>query len=171
MVNVRDMVTFDDVEQALVEAMHLWRRTPGQLGPGGRSIKISGSGYASMQIGLGFGKDGPWELADRDLYGPEVDKDAPIRPAPLSRAEVARRDAISSWLALVPEQHRRLVTLAVAQMARTGHKSPGFKDLLRPMGMERGTEGLRKRYNRALYGIAQHLNCSADARKAAGLRT
>ena len=159
MVNVRDaasdqgVITFDEVERAMVEAIELWRRSPGS----GR-----GSPWAA---------DAPWDLGDQPLYGPDVDKDVPLRPAPLTRAEVAVRDAVSGWLELVPEQHRRLVSLAVNQMARKGYKSPGFKELLRPMGMERGAEGLRKRYNRALYGIARHLNCNATARKAAGLRT
>lgn len=143
------IITFKDVEQRLVEVMELWRRTPGQ----GR-----GSPFAS---------DGPWELADRELYGPDVDKDVPLRPAPLTRAEVAERDRVTAWVELAPERDRRLVSLAIVQMSRKGYKSPGFKELLPKMGLRLGADGLRKRYNRAIYKIASELNLQADARRAA----
>lgn len=147
-----DLVTFRDVETALVEAVELWRRSPGE---GGRSP---------------WGKDAPWDLGDQPLYGPDVDKDAPVRPAPLTRAEVGVRDAVSGWLELVQERDRRLVGLAVNQMARLGYRSPAFMELRRAMGVELGADGLRKRYNRAVHVIAQHLNLHGEARKAAGLR-
>lgn len=165
-----DVVTFKEVEQALVEAARLWWRTPDKIGPSGRNILISGSGGTGIQIGMGFGKDGPWELADRDLYGPDVDKDAPIRMAPLSRAEVAVREAISAWLLWAPERDRRLVAVAVRQMAARGYKSPKFMELRRAMGIALGADGLRMRYNRAVTGIARELNCNEPARKAARLR-
>lgn len=152
-VPLADVVTFAEVEQAMVETIELWRRSPGS----GR-----GSPWAS---------DAPWDLGDQPLYGPDVDKDAPVRPAPLSVDEVAIRDARSAWGELLSdERSRRLLWLAVNQMARTGHKRPGFKELLRPMGVAHGADGLRKRYNRAVYAIASHLNLHASARKAAGLR-
>jgi hypothetical protein len=148
-----DVVTFAEVERAMVETIELWRRSPGS----GR-----GSPWAS---------DAPWDLGDQPLYGPDVDKDAPVRAAPLTRAEVAVRDARSAWLELLPdERNRRLVSLAINQMARRGYKSPAFRELLRPMGIEHGADGLRMRYNRAVYAIARHLNLKSAARKAAGLR-
>lgn len=146
------VISFKDVERGLVEVMELWRRTPDS----GR-----GSPFAS---------DGPWELADRDLYGPDVDKDVPLRPAPLSRAEVAERDRVSAWIELVNERDRRLVSLAIVQMSRRGYKSPGFKELLPEMGLRLGSDGLRKRYNRAIYKIASALNMQADDARAAGER-
>lgn len=165
-----EVVTFKEVELALVEAARLWWRTPGTLGPSGRGgMPASGTGDG-IQTGIGFGKDGPWELADRDLYGPDVDKDAPIRAAPLSRAEVAVREAISAWLLWAPERDRRLVAVAVRQMAARGYKSPKFMELRKAMGIDLGADGLRMRYNRAVHGIAQKLNCDAGAVKAAGLR-
>lgn len=150
--DMHDVVTFKEVEQAMVEAMELWRRSPGS----GR-----GSPWAA---------DAPWDLGDQPLYGPEVDKDVPLRPAPLTRAEVGVRDAVSAWLQIVPERDRRLVGLAINQMARTGHRSPAFKDLRGPMGIALGADGLRMRYNRAIHAIARYLNLHATARKAAGLR-
>lgn len=148
-----DVVTFAEVEQAMVETIELWRRSPGS------------------ERGSPWAADAPWDLGDQPLYGPDVDKDAPVRAAPLTRAEVAVRDARSTWGELLSdERSRRLLWLAVGQMARTGHKSPSFKELLRPMGVAHGADGLRKRYNRAVYTIARHLNSHHAARKAAGLR-
>lgn len=152
-VAAEELVTFKDVERAMVDAVELWRRSPGS----GR-----GSPWA---------KDAPWDLGDQPLYGPDVDKDAPIRLAPLTRAEVAVRDAVSAWGEHAPERDRRLVWLAVNQMARTRHSRPSFKELRGPMGIDLGADGLRMRYNRAVTAIARFLNCNADARKAAGLRS
>lgn len=159
------VVTFADVETAMVEAIELWRRSPG----GDRGSPFAG--------------DGPWQLmtregvaGDYDARGGIVDTDgtrvadtAPPR-MPLSRAEVGVRDAVSGWLELVQERDRRLVALAVNQMARMGYRSPAFLELRRAMGIALGADGLRKRYNRAVYGIASHLNSHANAREAAGLR-
>ncbi|MBN8843266.1 MAG: hypothetical protein J0H88_08455 [Sphingomonadales bacterium] len=147
------LISFKDVERAMVEMIELWRRSPGS----GR-----GSPWAA---------DAPWDMGDQPLYGPDVDKDVPLRPAPLTRAEVAVRDAISGWHLLVVERDRRLVILGVNQMSRYGYQSPKFKELRAAMGVTLGADGLRMRYNRAVSAIAQYLNCNATARKAAGLRT
>jgi hypothetical protein len=130
--------TFDMVEERLVEAVHLWRRSPG----GGRSP------YAT---------DGPWELAASDLWGPDVDKDAPLRPLPLRRREVAARDEASAWLLFVPERDRRLVVLAVTALA-SGFSQVPWMRLRKPMGVPFGAHGLRKRYCRAIQSICNRIN-------------
>lgn len=130
--------TFDMVQERLVEAVHLWRRSPGD----GRSP------YAT---------DGPWELASSDLWGPDVDKDAPLRPLPLRRREVAARDEASAWLLFVPERDRRLVVLAVTALAK-GYKQVPWMDLRRPMGVKLGADGLRMRYGRAIRRICERLS-------------
>lgn len=152
MVLVDDAVwTFNQVEAALVEAVVLWWRSPGS----GR-----GSPWAS---------DGPWELMLRETHVGDYDasggdrEDAPApRPVPLSRADVARRDAITAWLDYVAERDRRLVAIAVRQMASTGHRSPGFLKIKQRYGADIGG-ALRKRYNRAIYAIAEKLNCTGFA--------
>jgi hypothetical protein len=130
--------TFDMVEERLVETVHLWWRSPG----GGRSP------YAT---------DGPWELVKRDLWGPDVDKDAPLRPLPLRRREVAARDEVSAWLLLVPERDRKLVVLAVTMLAK-GHSQVQWMELRKPLGVSFGADGLRMRYSRALQTICKRLN-------------
>lgn len=142
-----DAWSFDDVEAALVEAVRLWWRSPGS----GR-----GSPWAS---------DGPWELmlretdqGDYDAIGGDRMDSAPVRSLPLSRADIARRDAITAWMNWVPDRDRRLVHIAARQMAATGWRSPGFLKIKLRWGHQLGG-ALRKRYNRALYTIAENLNC------------
>jgi hypothetical protein len=137
--------SFEDVEERLVEAAHLWMRSPG----GGK---------------WPFAGDAPWHLADRELYGPDVDKDVPIRPLPLIRKEIALRDEASAWLVHAPERDRRLVCLAVMDKARRGR--PSWKRIKRAMAIRFGENGLRMRYERAIQSIAVALT-KAGVRNAA----
>ena len=128
---------FADVEERLVEAALLWQRSPG----GGR---------------WPFAGDAPWHLADRDLYGPDVDKDAPIRPLPLIRAEIAKRDEASAWLVYVPDNNRRLTALVVVEKARNNGRVSWHR-IRRTMKIPYGNEGLRRRYERSITAIAKAL--------------
>jgi hypothetical protein len=130
--------SFDMVEERLVETVHLWRRSPG----GGRSP---------------FATDGPWQLVKREVYGPDVDKDAPLPRLPLRRSEVAERDEASAWLLLVPERDRRLVVMGVTALASGFSQIPWMR-LRKPLGVTFGAHGLRKRYSRAIQTICTALN-------------
>lgn len=133
-----DFWTFDSVQERLVAAMVLWKRSPG------------GGSWP-------FASDGPWHLVTFELYGPDVDKDAPLRPMPLTRAEVEERDQVSEWLRLVPDRDRRLVILGIAQLA-SGRARIDWMGLRRPMGVAMGADGLRMRYSRAITAICKSLN-------------
>ena len=136
--NLEGYWSWEMVEQCLVETMRLWRRSPGD----GR---------------WPFASDGPWHLVKRELYGPDVDKDEPVRPLPLSRADVRRRDQASGWLLEVPERDRRLVCLALLHRARGAKQVPWGK-LKRAMGIELGSDGLRRRCERGITDICKALN-------------
>ena len=165
-----DFWTFEAVEERLVEAMLLWRRSPG----GGR---------------WPFAGDGPWALITRRVRMAEgipsalkpseqhelvqaflrEDDEAETRQwhgrdrrGALTRDEVARRDEASEWLRLVPEADRDLVVLALGFLA-SGQKRVPWMRLRRPLGVKFGADGLRKRYHRALAGVAERLN-AADFR-------
>lgn len=131
-------MSFDDVEARLVEAVRLWRRMPG----GGR---------------WPFAGDGPWQLVTREVYGPDVDKDAPVRERPPTRAEIAAMEEASEWLLLVPEADRRLVALAIGRLAR-GEKRVAWAKLKAAMGVRHGADGLRMRYSRAISRVCEVLN-------------
>jgi hypothetical protein len=131
-------LTFDDVQERLVETIRLWWRMPG----GGR---------------WPFASDGPWHLVRAELYGPDVDRDAPLRPLPLRRAEVTEMEEATEWLTLIPDADRRVVVLGLIYLAK-GRKQIPWSRMLKPMGLRHGAHGLRKRYDRALSALAFRLN-------------
>lgn len=141
----RTFWTFEAVQDALVEAVDLWRRSPG----GGR---------------WPFAGDGPWQWVRNDVewghYG--NDPDAVPRSLPLTRAEVAMRDERSGWLAIVPERDRKLVVAAVGQLAR-GAARVDWMRLKVVLGVPFGADGLRMRYGRALARVCGVLNASVLA--------
>jgi hypothetical protein len=127
------------VEAALVEALQHWRRMPGS----------GGSPFAA---------DGPWHLIvpDWNDWGAH-DREAPMPRIPLTRDQVSRMQAVSAWIMFVPERDRRLVVLAIRQLA-AGAKRIDWIKIRKPMGVALGADGLRMRYSRAITAICVQLN-------------
>lgn len=152
--------TFEAVEERLIEAIELWKRSPGGgLGPS------TGNGYAT---------DAPWQLLTRatrasagdmaamDLWRIEQEEAAKHggqarRIMGLNAEEVARRDEASEWLRFVPLQDRTLVVLALHHLAAGASRVPWMR-LKHALGIKFGADGLRKRYSRAITGIAVALD-------------
>lgn len=139
--------SFNMVRDELVEAMRLWRRSPGD----GASP---------------FATDGPWHLMLRDVNvgdydargGDGTSSDVALRPLPLTRDEVARRDAVSEWLRFIEKaEDRKLVVLAVGWLER-GRTTVPWRKIRRVLGIPFGEHGLRKRYERAINAICIGLN-------------
>ena len=142
-----DWWTFEAVQEALVEAVGLWRRSPG-------------SGASP------FATDGPWQWmvregakGDYDARGGfDTSSDVPLRPLPLTRDEVAKRDAVSEWLGFVgAAQDRKLVVMATEYLARGRQRVP-WRTIKHRMGIKFGEGGLKKRYDKSLFAIAAALN-------------
>lgn len=156
-----DFWTFDAVKERLIEAMLLWKRSPG----GGK---------------WPFAGDAPWQLMTRrtrvlvgiegGLKGRELQlfmqaEDAEEtrqwqgrdRPGPLSRDDVARRDEATEWLTWVAEDSRKVVVAVLAQLAR-GAQRIDWARVKREIGSEGGNKGVYRRSTRALSGIAERLN-------------
>lgn len=139
--------TFDLVREALVDAMRLWHRSPGE----GR---------------WPFASDGPWHLMTRDLHAGDYDarggfdgsSDVALHPLPLTREEVARRDAISEWLQFVPATDDRILVSLCCHYYARGYRQLPWGKIKRRMKVERGKGGLRKRFERAIGVIATDLN-------------
>jgi hypothetical protein len=147
----------------LIDALMLWKRSPG----GGK---------------WPFAKDAPWHLmtrrtrlsaADykqgrelqlhmqaRTTRKPSAGKGARSR-GPLSRDEVARRDEATEWLTWMAEDARRVVILALAQLAQ-GREAIDWRRVKAALGTARdrqqgrlsalfaGDSGVAERLNRAL---------------------
>lgn len=156
---------FADVEGRLVEAALLWRRTPA-------------SGFTPSR-GSPFATDAPWHLltrraragSDWEAWRVEIEE-AAVEAARdkgafaasegwqgmgLTSAEVARRDEASEWLALVPDADRLLVVEAVWWMGSTGRRVDWAR-MMRLLGVERGRDGLRMRYVRAIRELVRAVN-------------
>ena len=133
------------VEAALVEALQHWHRMPGS----------GGSPFAA---------DGPWHLIvpDWNDWGAH-DREAPMPRIPLTRDQVTRMQTVSTWIMFVPERDRRLVVLAIRQLA-AGAKRIDWIKIRKPMGVPLGADGLRKRYSRAITSICARLNGAPSAK-------
>lgn len=147
-------LTFDEVEERLIEAMDLWHRSPGE----GR---------------WPFASDGPWHLvvpdasdagrAEHILNAEREGKAAAETPRrlPLLLAEVERRDRTSEWIGHAPERDRRLVTLVLAHKARSDRPvkwSRIRQQLIKAGEASISARGLGMRYSRAITAIAKSLN-------------
>ncbi|MFN3943905.1 MAG: hypothetical protein ACK4K7_03100 [Allosphingosinicella sp.] len=132
-------MTFAMVEERMVEAMVLWRRSPDRE-----------RGWHRMRA---FWPD----IVRHNWFGDYADTEAEPRPLPLTRAEVAERDEASEWMRFVPERDRRLVVMALMCLARGEARVP-WRRLLQPLGLRMGADGLRMRYARAIEKVANALN-------------
>ena len=157
--------TFEAVEERMVEAIELWRRSPGGgLGP------RTGDGHAT---------DAPWKLLTRkarasaggmsewDIWALEWEEAKRGSPSQrvmgLNAEEVERRDEASEWLRFVPPADRELVVAALHHLVNGATRVPWMR-LKHRMGVKFGADGLRKRYSRAIAAIAEALN-RADFRE------
>lgn len=149
-----DFLTFDMVQERLVEAMITCWRLPDRE----RGLLRARS------------KDGPWHLilpdaADYDggRGAAEQRADAVLRTAALTRQEVAEMEEAFGWVEVLTPGERKLVALVIRQLARGG-RQVSWRDLLRPMGLRHGSDGLRKRYARSINAIC----CSKNGSFACG---
>lgn len=150
-IDVVEWWTFDLVREVLVEAAELWRRTPGE----GR---------------WPFAGDGPWHLMSRD--GAAGDYDArggfdtssgvAVRPLPLGTEECDRRDEVSEWLRFIPEAADRRLVAVCCSFYASGSKQLPWSKIMRVLGVQRGKDGLRKRFERAIGAIATGLNAAGN---------
>jgi len=144
-------LSYDDVREALVEAVELYRR------------------YAAVGR-FPFASDGPWHLIsreDRDAYTGGDKSPARMPRLPLSKAEVARMRERLEWLLLVPDDiDRRIIVLAIEKLTNGGSRVP-WGELVRPMGVALGPDALRMRYVRALGALTRRVNLVMKERKTA----
>lgn len=154
-----DFWTFDAVKERLIDAFELWRRSPG----GGkwpfasdapwhlmtRRTRLSAADYkAGRELQLHIQREDDEEARRRD--GRE-------RSGPLNREEVARRDEATEWLTWMAEDARRVVVLALTQLA-SGREAIDWKIVRKRLGTEVASNGMWKRYSRAITAVANRLN-------------
>lgn len=141
--------TFAMVEERMIEAVRLWWRSPGRVGPGS---------------GNPFARDIPAQLIVREAWLGDYDarggdgssSDVPLQSAALSREDVEQRDRVSEWMIHVPDRDRALVH-AVLRAKASGRRVDWL--LMRSVaGVRIGADGVRRRYCRSIEAVLHGLN-------------
>lgn len=136
-----DFFTFDMVQDQLVQAMEYQGRLP-------------------RDGGWPFASDGPWHLIVKDWWDWGAHDERPMPRVPLTDAQIALMWATFEWLSHIPSpDDRRLVGMALRNLA-AGRKTVPWTKLLKPMGVKRGADALRKRYSKAISVICEALNAA-----------
>lgn len=140
--NDAGLLTFNDVEARLVEAMQfLWQLPDRERG--WLHVKAS---WPDVLRHTWFGD-----------YG-DTDPDAPEPKLPLSRAQIAAMDEALGWLDPVPVDDRKLIGLALRRLAAGADQVPWAK-LIAPMGVNHTNgDALRMRYERAMGDVTRRVN-------------
>jgi hypothetical protein len=140
------VMSFYDLEDRLVEALRIcWRDNDRERG--WQHVK---SAWPEIMR-----ED---DRGDYDARGGDAtSSDVTIRPASLTRQDVADMEQAFGWLDAVDPTDRRLIGFAINELAR-GKREISWVKLLRPMGLPRGSEGLRMRYGRAMTSICKAVN-------------
>jgi hypothetical protein len=134
-------LSFYDVEDRLVEAMLTCWRYPDRE-RGWQRIR-SAWPEISREVDAG----------DYDARGGDgSSSDVALRPASQTRVEVAEMEEAFGWLDAIAPDDRKLVGLAIVQLAR-GKREVSWTDMMARMGVTRGADGLRMRYGRAINAI------------------
>jgi hypothetical protein len=132
------------VEERLVEAMALWRRSPDRE-----------AGWLHVRaFWPEVLRSGVFQIVGGEIDYPEEKPE--LRPLPLTRAQVKEMTEASEWMAHVPEDDRRLLAIALAYKVQG--KQPQWLKIKRRLGIAYGAHGLRKRYSRAITAICVALN-------------
>jgi len=145
---VRDtgLLTFGDVEERLVAAMLICWRQPNRE-RGWQQLKaVWPDVFRHTALG-------DWGDTVDGVSNPD------LRPASATRADIAEMEEAFGWLDHVDPADRKLIGLAISRLAGGAAQIPWLK-LLRPMGLARGAEGLRKRYERAMGAMVRRINGS-----------
>jgi hypothetical protein len=150
--------TFDAVEERLIEAMLLWRRSPG-----GGKWPFAGDAPWQLMTRATRIEEGGFKGRDRQLRMQAEDAEEAQRMegrerwGALNRDEVERRDEASEWLGWIGEESRKVVVLALTQRARGGDQVDWARIRLQ-LGLTIGRFGMYRRYTRAITAIVKRLN-------------
>lgn len=139
-------MSFAEVEARLVEAIRVtWRG-----GDRERSWLTVRCGWPEI---VREATAGDYDARGGDL----ASSDVRLRPASLTRAEVAAAEEALGWLGGVDGDDGRLIGLALRALARGEARVP-WRALLAPMGLSIGAYGLSRRYQRAMARVVARAN-------------
>ena len=143
-------VTFDSVEERLVEAWGFLRRMPDREAGWLKDVRAS-SIYERGQLS----RQELWALYQLD--SDDYDSDARPRMPGLRSVEVDRMDQALGWIGWVDSRDRKLVGIILGQL-HSGASRPAWKSAAKAIGWAGHTDTLAKRYSRAITRIAVKLD-------------
>ena len=145
------LYSFADVEERLVEAMLVMRRLSDREA-GWLRVKASWPDIIRDH-----------EAGDYDARGYLGNSsDIPLKPLPATRRDIAMMEEAFAWVLAAKPDDRKLIALAIGALARGEKRVPWMK-LRKPMGLTRGADGLRMRYERAMRKVVKAANASISA--------
>ena len=141
-----DFLSFDDVQDRLVEAMLTCWRYPDRE-----------RGWQTLRCA--------WPEISRDVLAGDYDADGSdvistdgaFRAASQTREDIAEMEEAFGWLDAVAPDDRKLIGLAVRELA-SGKREVSWSKLKAAMSITRGSDGLRMRYCRAITSICNVRN-------------
>lgn len=140
--------SFSDVEERLVEAMLVMKRLSDREA-GWLRVRASWPDIVREH-----------EAGDYDARGYLGNSgDIPLRPLPATRKDIAMMEEAFAWVLAAKPDDRKLIALAIGALAR-GEKRVPWMQLRKPMGVTRGADGLRMRYERAMRKVVKAANAS-----------
>lgn len=141
-----ELLSFEDVQERLVEAMRICWRHPDRE----RGWQFVRSAWPEVMRE---------PVADEHgVHIKPVIDDVQIRPASLTRADVARMEEAFGWLDHVQPADRKLIGVAITALARGDTRVP-WGELTGPDGSLSGSaDYARIRYGRAMSRLCNRLN-------------
>lgn len=143
-------ITFDGVQERLVEAWGFLRRMPDREAGWLMDVRAS-SIYERGQLS----RQELWELYQIDSA--DYDRDALPRMPGLRSVEVDRMEQALGWMGWVDARDRKLVGIILGQLER-GASRPAWASAAKVLGSTVEPDTLRKRYSRAITRIAAKLD-------------
>ena len=144
--------SFDDVQEHLVEAYGFLRRLPDRERGWLKTATMSLWQQVSATAGMSAIEQAEYRLHRAG--------DPPRMPG-LTCAEVEQMEATLRWLEWVPVEQRKVVHLAVAQLALGRQSRIAWGSLASDPTLPGSADRLRMAYNRSITRICNRLNAAA----------
>lgn len=153
---VGSVLSFDDVQDRLVEAIRVTWRQPDRE----RAWLTVRACWPDIQRHTAFG-----DYDDRGGEG--TSSDVKLRPASLTRAEVGAAEEALAWVAAVKSDDDRLLIGKVLRRLAAGGSSIDWAGLREGRARWKSADGLRMRYRRAMGLIARRANRAVNGQEMA----
>jgi len=141
-----DFLSFDDVQDRLVEAMLTCWRYPDRE-RGWQTLRCAWPEISRDVLAGDYDADG------RDV----ISTDGAFRAASQTREDIAEMEEAFGWLDSVAPDDRKLIGLAIRELA-SGKREVPWRSLMPKLGVRMGVTGVQMRYSRTITAICNAVN-------------